>query len=214
MQKLFGFLAFENVEELDLVGVWDMITMWRDYAGGPQACIIAEQAGKVRCRKGLQIYADHSFADCPRLDYLLIPGGSGAKVQAQMANTIAFVHLQAQRCQTILSVCTGALILQAAGLLKGKSIATHHLIAEEMQAADDQICVVAKRYVQDGAIWSSAGVSAGIDMALAFIATEAGVDTAGKVQYLAEYYPALEMYPAPGKLPHYVKGTMKIMENA
>ena len=77
-QLRFGFLMYHKYEELDLIGPWEMATMWRDYARGPECVTVSETGGAVLCAKGLKTAADYAFADCPKLDYLLVPGGFAA----------------------------------------------------------------------------------------------------------------------------------------
>lgn len=190
----FGFLLFADLEELDLVGPWEMVAMWSQYADGPENCLmIAETKAPVRCSNGMIIQPHLSFDDAPRLDYLLIPGGFGTRQQVDNQRLINFVSEQAQNCKAILSVCTGAFILHTCGLLKGKKATTHWLSLKQLRAMED-VEVVEERIVIDGNIWTSSGVSAGIDLALAFIKHEAGDDTAGSVQAFAEYYPSGKNY--------------------
>ena len=190
----FGFLLFPDLEELDLVGPWEMVAMWSQYADGPEKCLmIAETSEPVRCSNGMIIQPHLSFDDAPQLDYLLIPGGFGTRQQVHNQRLIDFVAEQAGSCKAILSVCTGSFILHACGLLKGKRATTHWLSLKQLRKLED-VEVVEERIVKDGHIWTSSGVSAGIDLALEFIQHEAGDDTAGSVQSFAEYYPAGKNY--------------------
>lgn len=186
--RIFGFLMFPEFEELDLIGPWEMATMWGSYAGGPRCVTVAAQAGPMRCAKGLAVAADHGFADCPELDYLLVPGGFSAFTAMQDPATLDFVCRQASTARAVLSVCTGSFILAAAGLLDGRAATTHWKALPRL-AEVPGVTVRQERYVRDGNVWTSAGVSAGIDLLLAFIAAEDGADTAGIVQFNAEYYP-------------------------
>ncbi|MBB3182413.1 DJ-1/PfpI family protein [Variovorax sp. Sphag1AA] len=190
----FGILVFDDVEELDFVGPWEMLTMWSKVADGPSQClVVAQSPGPVKCVKGLSINPHVSFADCPRLDYLLVPGGQGTRREVANRALLEFIAAQARTCKAVLSVCTGSFVLHAAGLLSGKKATTHWASLERLRALGD-VTVVEQRYVQDGNIWSSSGVSAGIDLMLAFIASVAGDDAAGKVQFSAEYYPSVARY--------------------
>jgi transcriptional regulator GlxA family with amidase domain len=192
---MFGFLMFPGFEELDLVGPWEMATMWHAYAGGPACVTVAKTAGPVRAAKGLQTVADVGFADCPPLDYLLVPGGFAVFDVMRDDATLAFLRERAAGARAVLSVCTGSFVLAAAGLLRpGMRAATHWKGAERLRALG--IDVVEERWTRDGAIWSSAGVSAGMDLLLAFIAHEAGDTAAGTVQFNAEYYPDGRRYGA------------------
>ncbi len=206
----FGILVFNQVEELDFVGPWEMLTMWRKVANGPENClIVSESREPVTCAKGLSINPHISFSDCPKLDYLLVPGGQGTRKEVNNAELIKFVANQAKNCKAILSVCTGSFILHAAGLLSGKMATTHWGSLKRLRNLGD-VQVVEQRFVRDGTIWTSAGVSAGIDLMLAFIASVAGEEAAGKVQFQAEYYPAPTKYGGfenHTQAPGYIKST-------
>ena len=185
----FGVLLFPGAEELDLVGPWEMVTMWRQVAGGPEDClVIAEHKAPVVCAKGLSVNPHASFESCPDLDYLLVPGGQGTRTEVSNEILLEFITRQAESCEAILSVCTGSFILHAAGLLCGRKATTHWGSLDRLRGLGD-VDVVERRFVRDGKVWSAAGVSAGIDMMLAFIADTAGGEVAGKVQFAAEYYP-------------------------
>ncbi len=113
---------------------------------------------------------------------------------------IDFVANRAETCKVILSVCTGSFILHSAGLLKSKKATTHYSRLEDLRSLAD-VEVVEKRFIKDGKIWTSAGVSAGIDMALELIAQEAGEETAGMIQLYAEYYPTGSLHGTAHKEP-------------
>jgi len=205
----FGFLLFPDLEELDLVGPWEIIGVWSKYAGGPEHRLtVSQHGGNVVCAKGMKMIADHSFEDCPPLDYLLIPGGQGTRAEVNNPELLAFVRREATRCREVLSVCTGSFILQAAGLLSGKRATTHWASLDRLRAFAD-VSVDEKRFVRDGHIWTAAGVSAGIDLALALVADQAGEEVAGKVQLYAEYYPNYVRYgmavETEAKAPAYLK---------
>jgi transcriptional regulator GlxA family with amidase domain len=202
MNKRFGFLVFEGVEELDLVGPWEMVGIWRDFANGPEAIAVGPRTGLMTCGRGLHLQVNYDFFNCPPLDYLLIPGGKGARTQRYDAATLQFIREFFNHGDYLLSVCTGILILYEAGVLKDKHVTTYHLIKEELKNLTD-IYMLNARYHQDGKIWTSAGVSAGIDMILAFIAHVAGEETAGHIQYLAEYYPEQKSYSFHQSTPKY-----------
>ncbi|MEM8789056.1 MAG: DJ-1/PfpI family protein [Pseudomonadota bacterium] len=191
---MIGFLAFDGVEELDLVGPWEMARMWHAYADGPQAVTVAARAGLVRCAKGLGLVADHGFDDCPRLTALVVPGGFAALDLVDDQAVVAFIRKQGAACDHMLSVCTGSFLLAAAGLLEGRHAATHWK-AREMLAARG-VEVSAARFVRDGNVWTSGGVSAGMDLMLHFIAETAGEEAAAITQHNAEYYPDGRIYGA------------------
>jgi transcriptional regulator GlxA family with amidase domain len=197
----FGFLLFNDLEELDLVGPWEIISIWSKHFDGPTNCVmIAEKDDPVKCFNGMMIRPHKVFADAPTLDYLLVPGGRGTRKEVENKPLIDFVSGQAETCRVILSVCTGSFILHSAGLLKSKKATTHFSMLDNLRNLDG-VEVIEKRFIKDGKVWTSAGVSAGIDMALELIAQEAGEETAGKVQLYAEYYPAGILYGTAHKEP-------------
>ncbi|GAB3670140.1 DJ-1/PfpI family protein [Salinisphaera aquimarina] len=185
----FGFLVFDDLEELDLLGPWELIGVWATQFGGPEHCLlVGEHDRPVRCAKGLMLRPDATFDSCAALDYLLIPGGRGTRREVDNPRLIDFVTTQARQCQAVLSVCTGSFVLHRAGLLSGRPATTHWASLDRLRALGD-VDVVEQRYTHSDTIWTSAGISAGMDMTLAFIAATAGAETAGEVQRWAEYYP-------------------------
>ena len=180
----FGLLVFPNVQQLDLTGPYEVFASW------PQARVrlVAKTLEPVTSSTGLVLKPDASFDDCPQLDVLCLPGGGG--VNALMADeaTIAFVRQQAEGARFVTSVCTGALVLGAAGLLKGKR-ATTHWASHHLLATLGAIPVQA-RVVRDGNLMTGGGVTAGIDFALALIAEVAGREVAEAIELSLEYAPA------------------------
>ncbi|MFN0182701.1 MAG: DJ-1/PfpI family protein [Aquabacterium sp.] len=184
----FGFLLFPGTEELDLVGPWEMVTMWQQVAGGPKDCLIVAQSMQpVACAKGMSITPHADFDSCPPLDVLLVPGGRGTRTEVDNPVLMDFVRRQAAQARAVLSVCTGSFILHKAGLLDGRRATTYWASLPRLREAG--VAVEEVRYVRNDRVWTSAGVSAGIDMTLAFIADVAGAEVAGQVQLGAEYYP-------------------------
>lgn len=192
----FGVVVFNDVEELDFIGPWEMVSLWSKHFKGPENClIVAEKREPLACANRLSVIPHTSFADCPPLDFLLVPGGQGTRREVANAAMTSFVAKQASHCKAILSVCTGSFILHAAALLSGRRATTHWASLQRLRELGD-VDVVEQRFVHDGNIWTSAGVSAGTDLMLAFIADFAGIDIAGKVQATAEYYPDSTIYGA------------------
>jgi len=210
VEMKFGILLFPGVEELDFVGPWEMLTMWKQVAGGPETCLlIAQEDAPVVCAKGMSVNPHISFEKCPALDVLLVPGGQGTRAEVSNSVLVNFIARQSAGCASVLSVCTGAFLLHAAGILRGRKATTHWGSIDRLAALGD-VEVVQERYVQDGKVWSSAGVSAGMDLMLAFIAASAGDDAAGKVQFSSEYYPSARnygTYTTHEKAPIYIRGT-------
>ncbi|MDR7666164.1 DJ-1/PfpI family protein [Methanosarcina sp. Z-7115] len=197
----FGFLIFPGMEELDLVGPWEIISLWSKFAQGPEKCLmVAENPGPVICNKGMSVNPHVIFRDCPPLDFLLVPGGEGTSREVDNLSLIQFVAGQAKGCKAVFSVCTGTFILHRAGLLSNKRATTHWASLQKLRDLGD-VEVVENRIVQDGNIWTSAGISAGIDLALAFIEYITDEKTAGKIQLGAEYYPSGKSYGMMHQLP-------------
>jgi len=122
-----------------------------------------------------------------------VPGGQGTRDQVDNPSLIGFISAQARNCRSVLSVCTGSFLLHRAGLLSGRRATTHWNSLDRLRALGD-VTVVEERFVRDGNLWTAAGISAGIDLALAFIADDAGEEVAGKIQFGAEYYPSATRY--------------------
>lgn len=194
-----GVLVFTAAEELDFVGPWEMLGMWSLVTARPPPLLVAQTAEAVRCAKGLAVLPHHGFDDCPPLDVLVVPGGQGTRREVDNPRLIEFIAERAASAKAVLSVCTGAFLLHKAGLLAGRRATTHWSSLERLRAFGD-VTVLEERYVIDGPIWTSAGVSAGLDMALEFVARMDGPAVAGKVQLAAEYYP--EGYRHGGAVSH------------
>jgi transcriptional regulator GlxA family with amidase domain len=186
----FGFLLFPGLEELDLVGPWEMVSLWSKLLKGPKRCLMVAQTREpVVCAKGMSLNPHVTFGECPPLDYLLVPGGEGTRQQVDNPTLVRFVADQARGCRAVLSVCTGSFILHRAGLLSGRRATTHwSALSRLADLGNVEICQ--ERVVRDGNLWTAAGVSAGIDLVLAFIESVADETVAGKVQFGAEYYPS------------------------
>jgi transcriptional regulator GlxA family with amidase domain len=154
--------------------------------------LISRDGEVVAGAKGLRVEVDASFETAPPLDLLLIPGGVGTRVEMERPEMLDFLRKAALACEWVTSVCTGSAVLDAAGLTKGKRITTHWgYISTLREDADASTQVLEKvRYVRDGNLVTSAGVSAGIDMALWLIGQLFGVEHARMTQRMMEYDPA------------------------
>lgn len=160
-----GILLFDDVEELDFAGPWEVFGI-ASHLKNLMPLLISKDGNSIRCRYGLTVQPNHSFANCPKLDLLIVPGGRGAREKARFdRETIMFIKNHASQAMTA-SVCTGALILAEAGLLDGKRATTHaHQFA--LLRAYPKVQVVEKeRFIFDGNVATSAGISAGIDLSL------------------------------------------------
>ncbi len=178
-----GALVFEGIDQLDLTGPFEVLATMPDVTFR----LYAKSALPVRDVHGLRLLPDAVFSETPRLDAFLVPGGFGQEALMEDEETLAWVERQARDATHVLSVCTGALILGAAGLLKGRRATTHwavrHLLPLFGAVAVDE------RVVIDGNITSTAGVTSGIDGALRLAAALRGDAGAQAIQLFMEYAP-------------------------
>src|SRR5215469_12856566 len=178
-----GSLAFEGIHQIDLTGPFEVLSRL------PNATyrIYSKAAAPVRDVKGLWLMPDASLADAPPLDVLHVPGGPGQEALMEDSEVLGWIRQQARSGCAIFSVCTGALLCGAAGLLKGRRATTHwsslHLLPYFGAIP------VNERVVIDGAWIFAAGVTAGIDGALQLAAELRGEDTAQSIQLYMAYAP-------------------------
>lgn len=187
----YGLLVFDGAEELDFTGPWEVFTassMLRDDADS--AVLIAAEAGPVRCAKGMRVLPDHTLADHPPLDVLLVPGGMGTRREVANPSVINWIRAVSGTVAWTTSVCTGALLLHEAGPARGRRVATHHGFEDTLEARGEVTVVRDARYVVDGNVVTSQGVSAGIDMALWLVGALHGRDHARAVRRYIQYEPA------------------------
>jgi transcriptional regulator GlxA family with amidase domain len=187
----YGLLIFEGAEELDFAGPWEVFTasaLLRDQ--GDRAVLIAERPGPVRCSKGMRVLADHTFDDHPPLEVLLVPGGMGTRREVSNPAVIDWIKATAANVTWTTSVCTGALLLHQAGPARGRRVATHHDFEDALQQRGDITVVRDARYVVDGSLVTSQGVSAGIDMAQWLVGRIHGREHARAVRRYIQYEPA------------------------
>ncbi|GBF58707.1 isonitrile hydratase [Candidatus Phycosocius bacilliformis] len=179
-----GFILFPNVTQLDFTGPLQVLHRLPD----SKVHIISASLEPVPSDCGLSLVPTTTFADCPQLDLICVPGGFG--VEQAMADPLlmGFLKAQAAGARYVTSVCTGAFVLGAAGLLKGKQATTHwayHPLLAEVGAIPTQ-----GRTVRDGRTFTGGGVTAGIDFALTIVAEIAGQQVAQRIQLAIEYDPA------------------------
>ncbi|MFN7955902.1 MAG: DJ-1/PfpI family protein [bacterium] len=191
MGVTIGVLLFDDVEELDFVGPWEVFTMaakLRD--AGDRVLSVAEREAPVRAAKGLRVLPDHTFANAPKLDVILVPGGQGTRREVGNAALVDWIRSVGARCTWVTSVCTGALLLREAGLARGKRVTTHWRFVETLRGFGDLTVLDDVRYVRDGNVVTAAGVSAGIDMALWLVGELWGIAHARITQRAIQYDPA------------------------
>ena len=178
-----GLLVFPKVTQLDFTGPLQVFAS----VPGAQVHLIWKRIEPVPSDSVLTLTPTVSFADCPQLDVICVPGGAGVNALMRDDETLSFVRAQAKGARFVTSVCTGALVLGAAGLLEGKR-ATTHWASHDLLAAFGAEAVEA-RVVRDGALLTGGGVTAGIDFALTLVAELAGRDVAEAIQLNLEYAP-------------------------
>lgn len=191
-QRHIGIVLFDGVEELDAVGPWEVLAFWtRTHPeDGYAVTCLSRDGGVVECAKGLSILAQHSFADAPSLEVLIHPGGRGTRPQVDDHEHLDWVRRQRAAVPLMASVCTGSLVYAAAGLLAGRPATTHWSTLDRLAELDPTIEVRPDdRFVDDGDVITSAGVSAGIDMALHLVARLAGPERAREVRRGIQYDP-------------------------
>ncbi|MET9642116.1 DJ-1/PfpI family protein [Streptomyces syringium] len=187
----YGLLIFEGAEELDFTGPWEVFTASSMVRGHTDtAVLIAEHPGPVRCNKGMRVLPDHTFDDHPPLDVLLVPGGNGTRRQVHNPALIEWITETSGDVSWVTGVCTGALLLHEAGPARGRRVATHYAFEDTLESRGDITVVRDARYVVDGDLITSQGVSAGIDMALWLIGRIHGRDHARAVRRYIQYEPA------------------------
>src|SRR5437868_6105508 len=178
-----GLLLFPDITQLDLTGPYEVFIKFP----AAKVHLIWKTRAPVTAGGGMRIVPDMTFAECPQLDLICVPGGAGMNALLNDAETLDFIHAQASGARYVTSVCTGALVLGAAGLLKGKRAATHWMSREMLSAFG--ATPVNERVAIDGMVITGGGVTAGIDFALTVAAQAFGPELAQAIQLSIEYDP-------------------------
>ena len=183
MTIAIGLLVFPRLQQLDLAGPYEVFASW------PKAKVhlVWKSREPLRSSSGLVLTPTTTFAECPPLEAICVPGGAGVNALMSDDETLAFLRARAGEARFVTSVCTGALVLGAAGLIKGKR-ATTHWASLDLLAAFGALPTPA-RVVRDGALVTGGGVTAGIDFALTLVEALAGRDVAETIQLSLEYAP-------------------------
>jgi cyclohexyl-isocyanide hydratase len=179
-----GLLAFPAMTQLDLTGPLQV------FAGLPNAevHVLGKTLDPIRTHGGLTLIPDTTLADCSGLDVICVPGGAGVLDLMDDEVVLSFLRTQAETATFVGSICTGALVLGAAGLLRGKKATTHWAWTDLL--APLGAIPTAGRVVRDGKLMTGGGVTAGIDFALTMVSEIAGRDVAESIQLGMEYAPA------------------------
>jgi transcriptional regulator GlxA family with amidase domain len=185
-----AILIFDEVEVLDFCGPFEVfsITGERENLNPFNVYTVAEKEKPILARNRLSVNPTYTIRDCPQPDILIVPGGLGTRKEMNNLLLIDWIRGCSQKAELVLSVCTGVLLLAKAGLLEGLGATTHHLAMDLLKKVAPNTSVqVDKRIVDNGRIVVSAGISAGIDMALHVVAKllgkEQALDTAQYMEY-------------------------------
>ena len=155
-----GLLVFPNLTQLDLTGPYEVLAR----IPGAETLLLWKDLDPVRSEHGLTILPQATLAQCPPLDLVLVPGGAGINPLLEDAEVLAFLRRRASEAKYVVGICTGSLVLGAAGLLRGRRAGTHWMSRDLLRAFGAE--PVAERVVVDGNLYTGGGVTAGIDVAL------------------------------------------------
>ncbi|OYW26395.1 MAG: AraC family transcriptional regulator [Caulobacter sp. 12-67-6] len=190
MPRTIGFLVYPDFQLLDATGPIATFEIAARFSPGAYRLVfLSKDGGMVASSSGLTM-ATTALADAPPLDTLILAGGDGVKTPATCPQTLAFVRNTAKTARRVASVCSGTYILAEAGLLDGRRATTHWSRTKDIQKRYPAIKLEPDRiFVQDGMIWSSAGITAGIDLSLALVGADEGEAVARRVaQQLVVYH--------------------------
>lgn len=179
-----GLLLFPDITQLDMTGPYEVFTRMP----GSRVDVLWKNRDPVASDHGLRLTPTATFDDIKALDLVCVPGGPGVAALMEDQETLDFLRRIARDARFVTSVCTGALVLGAAGLLKGKRATTHWMSHDLLVPFGAE--PVAERVVRDGNTITGGGVTAGIDFALTIVAEVAGEEAARRVQLAIEYDPA------------------------
>jgi len=192
-----GIFIFDDVEVLDFAGPFEVFSRTRTVAGADsrrtddsapfETFTVARSRDTITAIGGLRVVPQYSWADAPAIDILVVPGGFGTRGLLHDEPTLAWIRETAGRSRQVTSVCTGALLLAKIGLLRGKRATTHWAGLELLASIDPTIQVQRDRRVVHDGIFTSAGVSAGIDMSFAVVEQICGRAVAAETAHYIEY---------------------------
>jgi len=185
--RTLGAIFYEDFELLDMYGPLEMFGSL-----GPELEIVcvAEQAGEVKSAQGPKAVAERSFEDCPALDILLLPGGVGTLSQLGNEALLEFLRARSRSAEVTMSVCSGSALLAKAGVLDGRRATSNKQFFSLATGQSEKVdWVEAARWVEDGPVATSSGVSAGMDMAISVIARIWGAERAEQIAMLTEFEP-------------------------
>ena len=181
-RKQVGILVFEHVEVLDFCEPFEVFSVTRldeekrrEEPSPFNAFLVAETTSPVVATGGMKVLPDYDLDRCPKVDILVVPGGWGTRREVNNERLLAWIADRSRQVETLTSVCTGALLLGKAGLLDGKRATTHWRALDWLQELCPKVTVERRlHFVEEGAVFTSAGISAGIDMSLRVVARYCG----------------------------------------
>jgi transcriptional regulator GlxA family with amidase domain len=197
-RKRVGIVIFDNIEVLDFCGPFEVFSVTRvnedkrrEEPSPFEVLLVAEKSDTVVTTGGMKVIPEHSFATCPKLDILVVPGGWGTRREIENPVMLDWLRGHAPQVETLTSVCTGSMLLGFAGLLDGLHATTHWRSLDWMRDSFPAVKVQYDQHVvEDGRVLTSAGISAGIDMALKVVARYCGEPIARATARHMEYpYP-------------------------
>ncbi len=197
-RKRVGIVLFDNIEVLDFCGPFEVFSATRlneekrqEEPSPFELILVAEKDVPVVTTGGMKVIPSHTFESCPKLDILVVPGGWGTRKELRNPNMLNWLRLRAAEVETLTSVCTGSMLLGFAGLLEGRRATTHWRSLNWMRDSFPSVMVeYDKHVVEDGRTLTSAGISAGIDMALKVVERYCGEEIARATAKHMEYpYP-------------------------
>ncbi|MDP4147080.1 MAG: DJ-1/PfpI family protein [Bacillota bacterium] len=182
-----GIVVFEKIEELDFIGPFEVLSyVSKIRTESVNVWLISAGEQVVKAYNGLRFFTDYTIDNCPKLDVLVVPGGKGRLAAMKNNKILDFIKNRYTELKYLASVCTGSLIIGAAGLLKDKSATTYHTAFDEL--VELGAIVKKSKVVQDGKIITGAGVSSGIDVGLYLLSKLFDEATAQEVADKIEYY--------------------------
>jgi len=190
--RTIGVLLFDGFEELDAIGPWEVLAYWTHTfpEDGWAVTTFSRDGAPVTAAKGLVVHPEYSFADAPGFATLIYPGGVGTRPQLTDDDHLAWIRELRRSVPLLASVCTGSLVLAAAGMLDDRPATTHWKYLDQLASLGHRIRVQRNaRFVDDGDVVTSSGVSAGIDMALHLIARLSSAEHARAVREGIQYDP-------------------------
>lgn len=185
-----GILIFNDVEVMDFCGPFEVFSVANRVSDNSvfKVFTIAEKKDAIYTRNDLSINPTYTINNCPKLDILIVPGGQGSRKEMNNKSILEWVKINYPSLELLLTVCTGALIVGRCNLLDGMDVTTHHLSLELLKEIAPKANIVShKRYVDNGKIILSGGISAGIDMSLYVVKKLLGEEVKSKTVKVMEY---------------------------